>query len=124
MSLASPANTRELGQAYENHALKYLCQQGLQPVCRNFETKVGEIDLIMREGEWVVFVEVRMRGQTRYAGAAETVTRAKQRRIIACAKLFLLRRGWYEKYPCRFDLLALTRDNHAYSVEWIRSAFT
>lgn len=112
-----------LGRTYEGYALRYLCDQGLKPLQQNFRCKAGEIDLIVQDGEWIVFAEVKMRGQTRFASPVEAVTRPKQRRIINSAKIYLQRQGWYEKYPVRFDLLALTRDNHGYSVEWLKNAF-
>ena len=76
------------GQAGEDAALRYLQQQGLRLVQRNFLCKLGEIDLVMQEGESLVFVEVRQRAAGRFGGAAASITPAKQRRMWQAAQVF------------------------------------
>lgn len=106
------------GAAAEERALRYLEQQGLTAVGRNFRCKGGEIDLVMHAGETLVFVEVRKRSSGRYGGAAASVTASKQTRLIRAAQFYLQR---YRFPPaCRFDVVAIDGDN----VEWLRDAFS
>jgi putative endonuclease len=101
-----PLTTRQLqGNAGEDEALAHLQQHGLVLVERNFRCKGGEIDLIMRDGAGLVFVEVRQRAGRGFGGAAASVTPAKQRRLIHAAQFYLLRMKPLP--PCRFDLVAI-----------------
>ena len=104
------------GQAGEDAALEHLQKNGLQLVERNFRCKAGEIDLIMQERGTLVFVEVRKRGDTRFGGAAASVTWQKQRRLIRTAQFYLLR--FRDPPPCRFDVVAFD----AGQVEWLKNA--
>ena len=102
------------GQAAEARALRYLQQQGMQLVERNFICRYGEIDLIMREQQTLVFVEVRQRSSMQFGGAAASVTAAKQARLWRTAEVFLRR---YATPPrCRFDLIAIQGGD----LSWIR----
>lgn len=96
---------QRLGQLGEDRALAHLNAQGLQLIERNFRCKAGEIDLIMRDGAHLVFVEVRRRASAGFGGAAASVTGAKQRRLFHAAQYYLLR--YRTPPPCRFDLVAL-----------------
>jgi putative endonuclease len=104
------------GGACEQRALRYLKQQGLQLVESNFNCKVGEIDLIMRDGDSLVFVEVRQRADREHGGAAASITPAKQRRIIRAAQFYLLRHQPLP--PCRIDVVAID----GVELNWIRNA--
>lgn len=106
------------GAAGEERALAYLQQHGLVLVECNFRCKGGEIDLIMRAGEVLVFVEVRKRASARYGGAAASVTAGKQARLIRAAQFFLQR----HRFPpaCRFDVIAIEGER----IEWLRDAFS
>ena len=107
------------GQMAEDRALAYLQQRGLKLIERNFRCKGGEIDLILAEpaSNLLVFVEVRQRSSQRYGGAAASVTRGKQAKLIIAAQVFLQR---YADLPaCRFDVIAIEDD----AIEWIRQAF-
>lgn len=96
---------QQLGQQGEERALAHLTSHGLVLVERNFLCKLGEIDLIMRHGAHLVFIEVRRRADRKHGGAAASVTPAKQRRLIRAAQYYLLR---YPRLPpCRFDLIAI-----------------
>ena len=101
-----PADARAVaGRAAEDLAARFLDGQGLCVVARNFRTKRGEIDLVARDGATLVFVEVRFRRSASHGGAAESITAAKQARMIAAAQLYLMRqRG---DPPCRFDAILL-----------------
>lgn len=108
------------GQAAEDLAARYLLDQGLKLITRNYRCRFGEIDLILQDGETTVFTEVRMRGSQRFGGAAASVTTQKQRRLIAAARHYLA--GKRAPPPCRFDVVALDRLDPSH-IEWIKDAF-
>lgn len=113
-----PRTAQQLaGQIGEDQALVYLQQQGLQLVERNFRCKGGEIDLIMQDGAALVFVEVRKRSAKKFGGAAASVTKVKQRRLIIAAQIYLQR--YRMPPPCRFDVLALDDG----TMTWLKNAF-
>lgn len=105
------------GREAETRAAAYLENQGLRLIDRNFRVRGGEIDLIMRDGRTLVFVEVRQRSRTDYGGAGASITVHKQRRIILAARHYLARRGDCE---CRFDCLLIDDGR----IEWLRHAFS
>jgi len=111
------------GRWAESVARDFLEAEGLEPLCENYRCRRGEIDLIMRDGETVVFVEVRYRKADQFGSGAETVTLVKQRRVIATARHYLQHIADTESYPCRFDVVAISNDAPAHKVEWIRDAF-
>jgi putative endonuclease len=113
-----PADARAVaGRAAEDLAARFLDAQGLCVVARNFRTKRGEIDLVARDGATLVFVEVRFRRSESHGGAAESITAAKQARMVAAAQLYLMRqRG---DPPCRFDAILLDALDPA-RVDWRR----
>lgn len=113
------SDTRAAGFAAETLALTHLRRCGLALIERNFHCRMGEIDLIMRDGETLVFVEVRLRARGSFASAAESIDVHKQRRIAAAARFYLAGRP---ECACRFDCVVLDRPS-ADAVEWIRSAF-
>lgn len=114
-----PSPTQLKGQDWEERALAHLRTQGLSPVTRNFRCKAGEIDLVMRDGPTLVFVEVRRRASSAYGGAAASVTAAKQAKLLRAARLYLLLRHGAAPPPCRFDVVAIEGER----LEWIRDAF-
>ena len=89
------------GASAESLAAAYLEARGLAIVARNVRSRFGEIDLVARDGATLVFVEVRLRRSAAYGGAAESITRAKQARLLAAARLYLSRLA--KEPPCRFD---------------------
>ncbi len=109
------------GAAAEELALRYLEAQGLTLVMRNFRCRTGELDLIMRDGGSLVFVEVRSRRYIRYGTPAESVTRAKQQKLLRAAMFYLQRQRL--DLPCRFDVVAILRPGGEPHIEWIRDAF-
>ena len=118
MSLAArPTPAQVAGGEGEDRAAEFLASQGLAIVARNYRTRLGEIDLIARDGEVLVFVEVRLRGESSYGGALASITPRKQRRIVAAARQFLMR--FKRTPPCRFDVVAL----ESAAPQWIRGAF-
>lgn len=113
--------TRQLGQEAEDDALRYLKAHGLVLVERNYRTPGrggGEIDLILSAPDGtLVFAEVRQRSSEAFGGAAASVGRAKQRRIIGAARHYLMRLPTWP--PCRFDVVSLGPDG----IEWLPGAF-
>lgn len=109
------------GEAAEAAAEKFLVDKGFTTVARNHRCRFGEVDLIMRDGDVLVFVEVRLRASNDFGGARESIHVAKQRRIIAAAEHYLARLSHVP--PCRFDAILMNKTD-ANSVEWIRGAFT
>ncbi|MFC4158313.1 YraN family protein [Chitinimonas lacunae] len=103
------------GQAAENLAAHYLAEQGVEIVARNWRCRFGEIDLIGRDGDTLVFVEVRQRGSGRYGDAAASITAAKQARLIATAQCYLATLSRLP--PCRFDAVLL---DGAAPPRWLR----
>ena len=107
----------ERGKAAENAAARFLAGQGLRLVERNWRCKMGEIDLIVRDGGTLVFVEVRARSGMGFGGAAASITAGKQSRIIRSAQLYL---SALRSHPaCRFDVVLLDGPK----LSWIRDAF-
>lgn len=88
-------------------------------MARNVRFRVGEIDLVMRDREVMVFVEVRFRRPSRFGGPAATVDYRKQQRIRRAATLWLIQTALVDRAPCRFDVVAMTVDR----LEWIVNAF-
>lgn len=112
------------GETAERLAETFLRQQSLKFITRNFNCRQGEVDLIFADGETIIFVEVRHRTVNHYGSALATVTAPKQRKIIKAATVFLLKNGWYEKKPIRFDVIAINGPLHAApQIEWIKQAF-
>jgi putative endonuclease len=103
------------GQQHEQAALAWLQRHGLALVEANFQCKGGEIDLVMRDGDTLVFVEVRQRISTAQGGAAASITPAKIRRLVRAAQFYLMR--FSEPPPCRFDVVAID----AGRLEWLRN---
>ncbi len=109
----------QAGQLAETLALAFLKARGLTLLERNFRCRMGEIDLVMRDGASIVFVEVRLRSPGAYANAAESIDAHKQKRIVAAAGFYLAGRA---ESPCRFDCVLLEHA-HNDSIRWIKSAF-
>jgi putative endonuclease len=110
---------RATGDRFEGAALAFLQSHGLRLVRANFLCRHGEIDLVMREGATLVFVEVRYRRTSAFGGALGSVTLAKRRKLISAAYLWLAWHPQDARRPCRFDVLAFEGE----AVEWVRGAF-
>jgi len=105
------------GQGAEDEAERLLARHGLEIVARNYRTRMGEIDLVARDGATLVFVEVRGRASGRFGGALESITAAKRRRVVAAARHYLSKLT--REPPCRFDVITLEAGEPA----WQRGAF-
>jgi putative endonuclease len=111
--------SQRAGDRAEASALEYLLERGLLTMARNVSSKFGEIDLIMRDGEEIVFIEVRARSRSDYGGAAASVGAAKQLRLRREAQRWLSSRYGDRWPPCRFDVCAVEPQG----IDWIRGAF-
>jgi len=107
---------QEQGRQWEDAALAYLQRHGLVLVEANFRCKPGEIDLILRDGATLVFVEVRQRAAGSLVGAAASIGPAKIRRIVRAAQVYLQR--FSRMPPCRIDVVAIDGND----IEWLRNA--
>lgn len=118
-----PKTAIETGHDAENIACHYLTRQGLKILCRNFHCPRGEIDAVMKDGETLVFVEVRYRKHTRFGSGAESVTHTKQAKLIATALYYLQKHPKYSNRPCRFDVVSITQQPQQPDIDWIKDAF-
>lgn len=118
----SPKQRR--GAAAEQAALVYLEEAGLTLLARNFRTRFGELDLVMRcPSNMVAFIEVRLRIRQEFGGGLASVTYAKQRRLIRAAEIFLNRHHLAQQTLCRFDVVSVSKRNYAWTFDWVRDAF-
>ncbi|MBL8496246.1 YraN family protein [Nitrosomonas sp. JL21] len=108
------------GNDAEYRALAYLQRQHLQLIVKNYRCRFGEIDLIMREGSTLVFIEVRQRSTQKHGGAAGSITAAKQAKLLQTARHYLAEIG--HEPACRFDALLLSGSDGEH-IEWIKNAF-
>ena len=109
-----------VGVQAEQLAAVFLQQQGLQLVEQNYRCRYGEIDLILREQKTLVFVEVRLRKNEQFGGAAASITTHKQTKLLSTARHYLS--GNSHPPQCRFDVVLLSSLD-ASKVEWIKNAF-
>lgn len=100
-------NKRKIGSRFEQAACLFLEQKGWRLREANFRIRSGEIDLIMEDGDTLVFVEVKYRSAGTYGRGEEHVHRRKQRTIINVAEYYLLKEGLYDRCPCRFDVVSI-----------------
>ena len=116
--------TQSIGARAEQLALYHLENRGLRCLRRNFRCRLGEIDLIMRDGECLVFVEVRFRSRNSRVSAAHSIGPSKQRKIILAASVFLRTARQHANDIMRFDVVAIdgSRDKR-YAIQWIKDAF-
>ena len=116
-------NTRQRGSEWEAAAETLLQQRGLTTVARNFHGRIGEIDLVMLDGQTLVFIEVRYRRDDGHGSGAASVIPAKQRRITFAAKRFLQKEKRYAHRACRFDVVSIGRKEGRTLMNWIKGAF-
>jgi len=115
--------TQTTGKAAEDLACHYLNQQGLHLLERNFNSRYGEIDLVMRDKDTTVFVEVRYRGPNGMVDPVTSIDRRKQAKLIRTAQHYLQRQSRLASLPARFDVIAITGQGTEHSIEWIKNAF-
>jgi len=108
------------GARAEKQACRFLRRQGLRLIDKNFRCRLGEIDLIMRDHDHIVFVEVRYRHSPHYGGSLATITHHKQRTLTHAAYYYLQQQRLHHTHPCRFDVVAM---GPAQQIHWIKDAF-
>lgn len=112
------------GLRFEDRARAYLEIRGLTLLARNFRGRGGEIDLVMRDGDSLCFVEVKYRDSLAFGGAAYAIPPAKQRKVIETALLFLATHAQYKSLAPRFDALLIQRQSDGSDhFNWIKNAF-
>jgi len=115
---APPRHLTE-GLAAEALAAAFLQKNGLKLIEKNFRCAYGEIDLIMRDGKTLVFIEVRLRSSAVFGGAAMSINPSKQQKLRRTAELYLQAHG---DSACRFDAVLMSKVDSS-AVEWIQDAF-
>ena len=103
-------STRAQGARIEALAAAFLRERGLTPIAANANARGGELDLVMRDGDIVVFIEVRYRRDARFGGGAASVDARKCRRIVCAAEQFLAAHREFARAPCRFDVIDASGD--------------
>ena len=117
-------SSAQSGKDAELQALKHLQQQGLRLLAQNWLCKRGELDLVMLDGDTVVFVEVRYRKHAQWGGALASIDERKRQKLILAAQFFLLSEQRWADAPCRFDVVAIQRTPHGTAdLHWLRNAF-
>lgn len=124
MLWTKPKNTRETGLLTENIAANYLINHGLTEIVRNFNCRLGELDLIMQEQQTLVFVEVKYRKNNHFGGAAVAVSASKQIKLQKSAN-FYLQKQQLNAYntPCRFDVITIEGNLACPEIVWLKNAF-
>lgn len=105
------------GQRAEQQACKFLQQQGLKLIEKNYRCRFGEIDLVMRDGQQLVFVEVRYRSSSAFGGPLASIDHRKKANLIATAYHYLLVKK--KQYDARFDIVGITKGGRT---DWVTNA--
>lgn len=100
-------NTRQIGIRYEKKAAEYLMQRGYRIVEKNYRCRLGEIDLVGIEQDYLCFIEVKFRKNSRMGNPLEAIDLNKQRRIIKTAQFYILTHGVPQNIKCRFDAVGI-----------------
>ena len=118
------STTSATGARWEKLALKHLESRGLSCITENFRCRMGEVDLVMRERDCLVFVEVRYRRSNRFSTAAGSVDGLKQRKLTRTAAAFLARHPEFCDLGVRFDVVAFDAacDDQC-TLQWLQDAF-
>ena len=120
--------TSEQGQYTESLACEYLKNKGFKLIEKNFTCRLGEIDLIMKDNNSFVFVEVRYRRNNNFGSGVESVTASKQKKLIKTASLYLQQHDKLNKYASRFDIISITGNIETSNINnidfyWVENAF-
>lgn len=124
---------KAIGSRAENDALLYLQEQGLKFVEKNFHCRQGEIDLVFKDNDTLVFVEVRYRKSSKYGHAYETVNKRKQQKIISTARYYLHKHRLTESVCSRFDVISIEKSHSdkkndtsqaSTTLQWFKNAFS
>lgn len=121
--LTNPPHTRARGELIEQAACAYLRRAGLNLLSQNWHCRYGELDLVMRERDTVVFIEVRYRRDNRFGGALASIDQRKQLKLINSAQAWLQANAKWSHLACRFDTISASGPEHQPQLEWLRDAF-
>jgi putative endonuclease len=114
----------QAGREAEAFALQHLQQEGLSLIAQNWLCKRGELDLVMLDGDTVVFVEVRYRRHAGWGGALESVDLRKREKLVIAAQYFLQQASRWADSPCRFDVIGINgKPGKEPSFNWLKNAF-
>ncbi len=108
------------GAAAEARAEAHLSQQGLKPVARNWRCPLGELDLVMADGETLVIVEVRSRNSSRHGSALESIDAHKRRKLMRATLAFVQAHAEWQDAAIRFDVVGFEADDDGH---WLKNAF-
>lgn len=118
-------NTRQQGYQQEQTACRFLESQGLKLSDQNYQTRIGELDLIMEEENTLVFIEVRYRKNDHFGSPIASVDAQKQKRIILAAEIYLQAHRWAREKPIRFDVVGISpKKKDELQFDWIKNAFS
>lgn len=120
---ANLSPTQAQGRLAEDCAADFLRQKGLSLLQRNARYTVGELDLVLRDGDTLVFAEVRQRKSNLFGGAAQSIDRRKMRKCALAAQCWLKQHPQLAHLPCRFDAVLLTGTENNWKIDWLRDAF-
>jgi putative endonuclease len=112
-------NQNNAGLKAEKLAATFLTERGLKLIAQNYHCRFGEIDLIMKDGKTLVFIEVRLRSNTQFGDAGSSITPQKQQKLILTAQHYLQQ---HTETACRFDAILMNKAN-LQNIEWVRNAF-
>jgi putative endonuclease len=121
--LSDKTAAQTAGREAERQALNFLQQRGLRLIAQNWLCRQGELDLVMLDGDTVVFIEVRFRQHAAWGGALESVDARKRSKLAAAAQSFLQQQSRWSRHPCRFDVVALKPGGDSPHLDWIKNAF-
>jgi len=115
-------NNREKGTQGEDLAKEYLLNQGYQILTTNFYTKKGEIDIIAKDKEYIVFIEVKYRNSTKFGYPREAVGNTKKKKILTVANIYINNNN-IKNSDFRFDVIEILKTNDQTDIEHIKNAF-
>jgi putative endonuclease len=122
--MSEATDRQSAGNAAETAALAHLQAHGLQLLQKNARFKVGELDLVMRDGETIVFVEVRLRNAAGWGDGLDSVDRRKRRKLVRAAQAWLAGKRGFAEATCRFDVVAVRGAGGSTTINWERDAFS
>lgn len=114
----SKQNNRQIGSYYETRAKHYLIEKGYEVIQMNFRCRLGEIDMIAKDGEYTVFIEIKYRSNQKCGLPRESVTYYKRQTILGVAKYYLMKTRLSDT-PCRFDVIEILKED----IHHIQNAF-
>lgn len=116
--------TTEIGKQSEQLASEYLIKNGLTIIEKNFHCRFGEIDIIAKDSQTIIFIEVKYRSDVNYGGAISAVSASKQEKIKKSARIYLQQQALNEyNTACRFDVIAMQGQLNSPEITWLTNAF-